>query len=550
MAAREPRVILEVGAIVAVWVVALFGCQPGAARRGADSPAEPVVSHERPIGSNDSVAAGERLPASVKSAGAGQASPDKVGPAAGHDPESLFENWPRPEFVLLLTGQQHGYIEPCGCTGLEHQKGGLARRHSLITQLTDRGWPVVPLDVGNQVRRTGRQAEIKLQITLAGLKTMGYRAVALGRDDLRLSVDELFAATAVEGEQGSPFVSANVAIVDRGFTPRSRIIELAGKKVGVTSVMGDQWLKEVNSGEIVREPAADALRPVVEELQQAGCDLYVLLAHAGLDESQALAEQFPLFDVVVTAGGQGDPLYQPQRVGQRRTMLVQVGNKGMHVGVVGYFTAGERLRYQRVPLDSRFPDSPEMLQLLASYQKQLQQQGLEGLAVQSLPHSSGRWFVGSERCGECHTKAYATWKDTPHGWATDSLVNPSERVEVPRHFDPECLSCHVTGWNPQRYFPYTSGFLSLEKTPLLVGNGCENCHGPGSEHVAAEMAAKAGSSDISESALSALRASMRLPLDRAEQHCQQCHDGDNSPDFFLEGAFDTYWQQIEHRGLD
>src|SRR5215211_5745356 len=83
----------------------------------------------------------------------------------------LFAGWPKPAVALLITGQQLGYIEPCGCTGLENQKGGLARRHTFIKQLVeDRGWPVVPLDVGSQVKRFGKQQEVKFAFTVQGLR--------------------------------------------------------------------------------------------------------------------------------------------------------------------------------------------------------------------------------------------------------------------------------------------------------------------------------------------------------------------------------------------
>ena len=49
------------------------------------------------------------------------------------------------------------------------------------------------------------------------------------------------------------------------------------------------------------------------------------------------------------------------------------------------------------------------------------------------------------------TKAYEVWSKTPHAHATDSLVKPpNSRGNIARHFDPECLSCHVTGWDPQQ----------------------------------------------------------------------------------------------------
>jgi hypothetical protein len=143
---------------------------------------------------------------------------------------------------------------------------------------------------------------------------------------------------------------------------------------------------------------------------------------------------------------------------------------------------------------------------------------------------------------KCHQQEFKIWADSPHAKATDSLIEPSERVDIPRHHDPECLSCHVTGWHPEKYYPYKSGFLSLDSTPLLVGNGCENCHGPGSSHVAAELTME----NIDQQQRMEWRLSMRLTLEKAKQEqCYQCHDLDNSPDFHPDG-FDHYWEQIAH----
>src|SRR5437660_162539 len=48
-------------------------------------------------------------------------------------PAHLFQGWDKPDFVFLVTGQQHGYLMPCGCS--HPQKGGLERRWNLITLL-------------------------------------------------------------------------------------------------------------------------------------------------------------------------------------------------------------------------------------------------------------------------------------------------------------------------------------------------------------------------------------------------------------------------------
>jgi hypothetical protein len=245
---------------------------------------------------------------------------------------------------------------------------------------------------------------------------------------------------------------------------------------------------------------------------------------------------------VVTAGGVGEPTLTPETIEGTRSQMIQVGTKGMYVGVVGVFD-GE-LRYERVGLSRDFEDSDAMTDLMVGYQEQLKALGLDGLGLQPIPHPSGRQFVGTQTCAQCHTTAYAKWEQTPHGHATDSLSYPNERVEILRHHDPECLSCHVTGWNPQQFYPYSSGYLSLVKTPIMKHNGCENCHGPGSAHVAAEW----GEEEVSLEEKLARREEMILPLDQAERKCMECHDLDNSPDFHVEGAFERYWKQIEHYG--
>ncbi len=79
-----------------------------------------------------------------------------------------WDQWEEPQVVLFVTGNQHGYIEPCGCTGLENQKGGLARRYTFMKQVEAKGWPIVSIDAGNQVRRTGRQSEVKFQAAATG----------------------------------------------------------------------------------------------------------------------------------------------------------------------------------------------------------------------------------------------------------------------------------------------------------------------------------------------------------------------------------------------
>jgi len=103
----------------------------------------------------------------------------------------------------------------------------------------------------------------------------------------------------------------------------------------------------------------------------------------------------------------------------------------------------------------------------------------------------------------------------------------------------------VTGWNPQEYIRYRSGFLNREFArtseenalhTLLAGNQCENCHGPGSRHI-----------DLIENDdLDLAGREVKVTLEQAKAICYGCHDTDNSPDF----EFDEYWPDVEHYGMD
>lgn len=461
--------------------------------------------------------------------------------------QRIAEDWPVPKVVFYITGQQHGYLEPCGCTGLSNQKGGLNRRDTLLSQIKARGWTTVPIDAGNQIRRIGRQAELKFLNSAKAFRELDYKAVAFGPDDLRIGVDYLMLAmTNEEGDAESPFVASNVSIFD-DYVDQFKIIETDTMKIGITSILETEKLTGGNSDFLEIKPVDETLPTTLESLQKMECDYKILIAHTSLDRSRELAMKYSDFDLVVTAGGFGEPTYKPEEFEGIQTKMVQVGVKGMYVGLLGIFeNPATPVRYQRIALSSQFEDSDRITEMFAKYQDSLRDNGFAGLGLRPALHRSGREFVGSETCGECHTTAYEIWEGTPHSHATDSIVTPPERSEIARHFDPECLSCHVTGWNPQDFLPYKSGYESLELSAHLVANGCENCHGPGSAHVAAEY----GDVDADEALLAELRNEMRLPYDKARDKCLDCHDIDNSPDFHHDGAFEEYWDQVKHYGKD
>ncbi len=450
----------------------------------------------------------------------------------------FFADWPKPKVALVITGVIDGYIEPCGCAGIDRMEGGMSRRFSMFKELRQKkDWPVVGLDVGGMARGFGREAEIKFQTMVEGMRKTGYDAVALGASDLRLPAGEIASVAANLNGQQSPFVSANVGLFgfDSGMTSTYRIISRGGMRIGVTSVLGKTYQKEIKNPDIeMRDPAA-AIEKILPNMKKQS-DYLVLLANATKDETVALAKKFPDFNVVVTSDGHPEPPDKPQKIRGQKTLYIEVGHKGQNAIVLGLYDDPQKnFLYQRVPLDSRFPASPEMKALMAAYQDQLKALGYAGLGLRAAPQpqkdTNGK-FVGSAKCESCHEESYAVWKKSLHAKAYDTLA----KLDPPRNFDPECISCHVVGWNTTNYFPYDGGFESLEKTPKLTDVGCESCHGPGEKHVAAE-------SGSSEAAMQKYRLACRLTKADAQKYfCVSCHDGDNSPDF----QFDTYWPLVEH----
>ncbi len=483
---------------------------------------------------------------------------EKVGKA-----EDLVKDWPQPDFVLFVTGRQHGYIEPCGCITLERQKGGLMRRHSVKKLLEKRGWPVVAIDAGNQVRRIGDQPEIKLMRTYEALsKEMKYDVIGLGPDDLKLSAIDVAQKMANNMPDQNPFTSANVQVL--GQVKPFQIIERNGKKIGVTTLLGNEHLEGVKQSGLDLKAAEESLGPVIARMNQAKCDLKVLVAFTSLNNCRKLAKRFPVFNVLVTAGGAGDPTLHPEviKAGNHSTSMIQVGVKGMYVGLVGVFAgdAENPMRYERVELDHRYEDSDAIKRVFKAYQAELKDRWIAGTLADIRPreHPSGHKFVGSDACADCHGEEYDIWKDGvdgdwgPHSEATEDLAeNPNDnRVWVQRDYDPECMSCHGTGWNPQNFFPYKTGLVNPIKDEHLTGNGCENCHGPGSAHVAIQEEKSKGR-PVDERLLKKLAQEMVITLEQARNGaCKECHDLDNSPDFLKDGGFDEYWPKIEHGGDD
>jgi hypothetical protein len=472
-------------------------------------------------------------------------------------PEPFLKGWTEPKAMILLSGEQHGYLEPCGCSLT--QSGGVSRRADMIKQIKAKGWPVTALDLGGIIKRSRRQDKIKFETIRQALTMLGYKLVALGLEDLALDTDFLFSQVpdSTSPDTALPYLSSNVFFYGAEDLPSPahyKIVKVGNVKLGVTAIYGMDYVKEQygNGGppgdQIAFGNPAESLKKVLVPMMAEKPDLLILLSHAPKAETQKILAEVPQFDIALTAGGREDPHIstQPEKIG--KTQMWETGFKGKKVGMVGYYPdqpAGQQLKFELVDLDmERFQRTKEMEDLMRFYQDRLKnEQIIEN--EKAVPHPDNTGFMGAKSCGDCHTNAYKKWRSSKHAKAYESLEKGRKDYAagewISRVYDPECICCHTTGWHPQEVFRFETGFLSHKATPHLEGQQCENCHGPGQKHDELERAWRKDRQKSPD--LQAERQKMHLDVATAEvKVCIRCHDPDNSPGF----NFKKYWEEVKH----
>ncbi len=527
------------------------GCNRGhTPRAGADAAAKRDGRSVRDPASADSAA---------QRAAAGSAGDPSRGDAAtatgeqAGEPGSLFRDWPEPGAVLVFSGQQHGYLEPCGCSP-EFQTGGLARKGGFIEEVRGRGWSLMLADLGGLLEDHTKQpdpgkfligpqqAQVKLEITLRALQKMGYPVVGLAPEDLFIEngLDGLAGLLInIDNPPEPRELNANLTIPQEFKAPplalfRGHIVrEVGSLRIGLTGVIGERFKDRV--AELGWRPPREVL-PAVLEKMKGDSDIQVLLLYGYLDEAKELAKAFEDFDLIIHASEYEEPSGRAEWAGS--TMLVTVGTKGKYAGAVGIFPEQPRLRFELVSLDQRFEEARDVRKLLDD-------DYLQALAalhlIEQFPKvpydrkNPALAFVGVEACKQCHPNACEKWQSTPHANALTTLVTGwgHDKQGVPgKQVNPECVSCHTTG------FFYETGYDGTEKTAALGGNGCENCHGPASAHVQIYLNPAASDEEIKRA-----NSLVHLGPQSPERNlCTRCHDAENDPKFEFHGR----WVDIEH----
>jgi len=507
-------------------------------------------------------------------------------------PPQLFQGWnTKPDFVLLLSGEQHGYLMPCGCS--RPQKGGLERRDNFLQLLKAKGWTVLPVDLGDVPQTHGPaglpniQGLIKYKYSMESLKRMGYAAASFGKYEAGLSLDTVFGEWALNEPQ-PPILSANFAHKEGAYKEAIKPLVItpvpgAGLNVGIGGLTGPMIHEDIEKKDPIFTFAtgADSLPNVVKEMADKKADFRVLLYQGDTvhgmkgakPEVYALIDAFPQFNLILCLSESDEP--RSTSLVYKKTTIVNLGHKGRYVGVVGVWKTGQparpfELKYQFVELDESFltPENAKekhrIVALMQQYKQELKDQEYLGKYPQvthpnyiEVGKGNAPHYVGTESCKGCHSDVYKKWLKTPHSHAYQTLVDA--KYPSLNQFDPECIVCHTVG------FGYKTGFRDEKTTPKLLNVGCESCHGPASEHREAEQARIEGKQAPLLDRWRAVMNPWRTPdgpeapadrdkrLLRADTFCRSCHDTDNDVNWVntrASRAFDRNWMKIWHYQRD
>jgi hypothetical protein len=116
------------------------------------------------------------------------------------------------------------------------------------------------------------------------------------------------------------------------------------------------------------------------------------------------------------------------------------------------------------------------------------------------------------------------WRDYHADWLFNEETGKLDNPKPAKSFDKECASCHYNGYTLTKNAngDYIAGSandpegemdIDGDGTPNEINMGCENCHGPGSNHVKAPKAKKAAN----------IVSPGKLAAERASMICGQCH---------------------------
>jgi 2',3'-cyclic-nucleotide 2'-phosphodiesterase (5'-nucleotidase family) len=387
----------------------------------------------------------------------------------------------------------------------------LARRATFIDGVWSENRPTLILDGGDLFGNRNKNEKHQTEFLAAMTGELGYDAIGLGERDLNYGLP--FLREMIE-KHDLPFTNANVRDGKTGelILPEYLVVERSGIKYGIVSVLDpNQRIITMTTDEPVFE-VGDPVTVLKELLPRVRkeADNIILVGHLGETLTETVVKEIGNIDMVVV--GHTHRNINSERVIDQ-TAVFGSAFEGRYIGRANLFVDDGTGLVMAIDvgitsLDDAVEDDEDMFNRVEQYKLDLVE--FKNAKRAEYPRTFGsesETFLGERACMSCHKDAWESYVNSGHRRAFATIRNKGQS------FEPECLSCHTTGYR------YQNGYAEERPYNKLVNVQCEACHGYGTEH------ARDGKWAI-----------------QAKDSCLLCHDQKNSPDF----DYATYWEKIKH----
>jgi hypothetical protein len=268
---------------------------------------------------------------------------------------------------------------------------------------------------------------------------------------------------------------------------------IAGRQVGAGTARAEMVARRVDQADPGRDGAAAFLVAPADELQRVGrIDVVLRGEGAGALRDAGGAEAIRLrqeeIDRAVkrldadlakwsgagaaggaaAASGQNDAAFVAAKRRERDELIAERAKSG---GVWAPPPQGSYFTNRLIALSRSLPRDPTLVAAMKRLDARIAAVNLKNAAPPPPPEPGRAFYVGVGKCVQCHRPAVQFWKKTVHAGAWKTLVDGGKQADY------KCVGCHLTGYGQV-------GGSALGFAKGLQSVQCENCHGPGSTHVA------------------------------------------------------------------
>ncbi len=399
--------------------------------------------------------------------------------------------------TVFLTGNVLGALKPCGCSG--GQLGGLDRRPAVFNTVPPDKRLLI--DTGALVPDTySDQDTYKFSIIIEALKYLKYDVVNLTNQDIKMAknygpLDTIGFISSYQTDEQFPDISQHKFVLDK-------------QEVDISVVSYDpQVMPLANIQDLFpKEPGIKTF------------NILIINDYSGYsDEIIPEISKLGIVDCLICPIKSDEPVLMSDP--GARPLVCAVGRFGRHISklIIENSPDGRfKLSFEDIRVKEELPRDPFLVDLYdVVYHDAIRSANLLEKHLR-FPLPNDLKYAGSKTCSSvgCHQFEYVVWSQNQHSHAYETLV------EKGAQYDPECVVCHVVGYDDM------SGFQTAEKTPDLENVGCEYCHGPGSAH----------NKNPYENKMTVIEDKIKL--------CLKCHTPEHSGGFA--GHEQEYLQKINH----